>query len=178
MIVCPWATVTKIAGTLEHRRHRALVRLEKVLALGITELWLQQAQLRRTIGTGTRRTAEVGYLGRQRVDRLALLEADRTVELIRHLRGGGRPRLLTPGLAFIADRPLRDDVLAGDFARPEVEPVWEEVLGDNKGRRQRQDQGDRGRPKVGRPAPAGADMPQPKVASEQPPAPPELFDRR
>ena len=65
-----------VARALEYRGHGSLVRLQQVLALGVAQLWLEQAQLGGAIRSGAGGSAEVGDLRRQRIDRLALLAAD------------------------------------------------------------------------------------------------------
>src|SRR5207237_6245798 len=166
-----------VAGALEDGGHGSFVGLQQVLTLRIAQLRLQQAQLCRSIRAGAGRLAQVGDLGRERIDRLSLLSADRAVELIRHLGGGGGARLIALRLALEANRLLRNHILTRDVAGTQIQAVRQEVLGDHQRGRQGQDQGDGGGAEVGRPA-TPADVTETQIARENAPPSPESPDRQ
>jgi len=93
-----------------------------------------------------------------------------------------RPRSAGPSTDAFATN------ISGQYLANSSRPTWVveqgpgtcgfTCAGGGQGGGQGEDQGDGGRADVGRPAPTGADVPEPKVAGKEPPAPPELLDRR
>src|SRR5207248_6219826 len=117
-------------------------------------------------------------LGRERVDRLALLRRHRAIELIWDLGGRRRPRLIALGLTLVSDRTGRHHVLRRHVTRLQVEAVGEEVLGHDERGGEGEHQRDDRRTHIRRPTVAGAQVAHSQIAREQPAPSPQSLNRR